>query len=56
MKRYQVEVRADSGYIVTIEADHEIEAVELAEEKVKNQMRGAIWVNLESVPLMVNGR
>lgn len=56
MKRYQIEVRADSGYIITVEADHEIEAVERAEEMVRQGMRGAIWINMESVPLMVDGR
>jgi hypothetical protein len=53
--KYEVEVTANVGYIVTVEADHEIEAIERAEELVKRDLDGAIWINLESYPLPVRG-
>jgi|WetSurSiteA1Bulk_404760.scaffolds.fasta_scaffold69568_3 hypothetical protein len=54
--RYEVEVWASAGYIVTVEAENTFKAVEEAEERVRQQLGPAIWINFESQPLEIGSR
>jgi hypothetical protein len=49
--RYEVEVTANAGYIISVEAETELEACEYAEDLVRQGINGAIWINLESLSL-----
>lgn len=51
MKTFEVEVWANGGYIVTVKAEDSFKACEEAEERVRQQLGPAIWINLESTPI-----
>ena len=46
--KYEVEVRANAGYIITVEAESTSEARDEAEDRVRQQLGPAIWVMLDT--------